>query len=94
MAEDFKDFDAAVAEVEDRYAKFQYGGETFEADLNVSAGALLTWMESGGSAESIPGLLRVFFDQDEYDRLVAIDEPWSKMEQVMLWLVGELSVKN
>lgn len=94
MAEDFKDFDAAVDEVEDRYKKFQYGGETFEANLNVAAGDLLRWMEHGGSTESIPALLKVFFTEDDYDRLLDVDAPWSKMEDLMIWLVAELGTEK
>lgn len=95
MAEDFKDFDAAIGEVEDRYEKFQYGGETFEVNLNVSAGPLLRWMEVGGGAQSVPALLQVFFSEEDYDRLLAIEAPWAEMELLMLWLVEELgTAKN
>lgn len=103
MSSDFKDFDAAKAEVEDRWTKFQFAGEMYEVNLNVDGGEILTWMEEGSKIQAIPKLLQTFLGMDDYKRIVNSSrvpgEPkkdaggveWSRYEALVEWLAEELA---
>lgn len=84
------DFDAAVAEIEERPYSFLYGGNTYDIDLNVDAGLLLRWMEHADSVKAIPGMLRVFLDDEQFDQITQPGQPWQKMELVVNMLAEEL----
>lgn len=89
----FKDFDAAAAErpkKKARIAKFVYGGETFEVDLNVHAGKMLTWMRGGQSLDAVPEMLVMFLGEDRFNELVKLDVDWEELQEVIEWLAGLL----
>lgn len=89
----FKDFDDAEGEaLEERWADVKFGDEHFKVNLNVDGGNILRWMRKGSSMEGIPLLIEIFFpDKDDYERLLNVRAPWSKYEELGLWLVSELS---
>jgi hypothetical protein len=91
----FMDFDAAAAErgpkKKARIAKFVYGGETFEVDLNVHAGTMLLWMRGGQSLSAVPEMLVMFLGEDRFQELCALDDPdWEELQEVIEWLAGLL----
>ena len=90
MADGFKNFDDVVDEVEERTTKFTFEGTDYEVELNIDAGPLLRWMESASRVEGIPKLLRLFFDEAEYEKLLDSGAKWSKLERLVLWLAQEL----
>lgn len=90
MAEGYKNFDEAVAEKEERHAKFTFEGNDYEVDLNIKAGPLLRWMESASRVEGIPKLLRLFLDEEQYEQVLDSDADWAKLEKLVLWLAQEL----
>ncbi len=93
MTEDttqFKDFDDAVAEVEERRTSFQFAGEMYEVDLNVDGGSILRWMEHADKIEAIPQLLRTFLGDEDYERITDAGVEWSRYEALVSWLASEL----
>ena len=84
------DFDAAVGEIEDRPYSFMYGGNQYDIDLNVDAGRLLRWMENADKIQAIPGMLRVFLSEEQFDQITEPGETWQKMEMVVNRLAEEL----
>ena len=92
MADIFKDFDAAVAEVEERTAEFPIGGETFEVNLNIAAGPVLEWMRNSEKTEAVPKLLIMFLGEDDYNRLVANPNvDWKRMRALVTWFAEEMA---
>lgn len=90
MAEGYKNFDEAIAEKEERHAKFTFEGHDYEVDLNIKAGPLLRWMESASRVEGIPKLMRLFLDDEQYEQILDSDADWAKLEKLVLWLAQEL----
>lgn len=90
MSEGYKDFDQAEGEVEERMAKFTFETVDYEIDLNIDAGPLLRWMESASRVEGIPKLLRLFFDEEQYEGILDSGAKWAKLEKLVLWLAQEL----
>ena len=90
----FMDFDAAAAErgpkKKARVAKFVYGGETFEVDLNVHAGKMLLWMRGGQSLDAVPEMLVMFMGEDRFGELCELDVDWDELQEVIEWLAGLL----
>lgn len=84
---DFRDYDEAVAELEDKWFEFRFGGEDFKANLNIDGGLMLRWLERStdrvNGAAALPELLRHVM-ADDYDRLLATKQPWPKYEALML----------
>lgn len=99
---DFKDFDKAVSEIEDRWTDFQFAGEMYHINLNVDGGEILKWMEEGSKIQAIPKLLQTFLGDKDYERIVNASrvpgEPkkeaggieWSRYESLVEWLAEEL----
>ena len=93
MAEGYKnfdEFDAAEDEVAERTAKFTFQSEDYEVDLNIDAGPLLRWMESASRVEGIPKLLKLFFSEEDYEKILDSGAKWAKLEKLVLWLSQEL----
>ena len=94
MTDTFKDFDAVVREVEDRPVGFKLGGEDWEANLNINAGAMLKWMRSGSRIESIPALLTTLLGEEQYETFEEMlereDIPFETLEEVILWLAEQM----
>ena len=86
----FKDFDAAQGERVSKPASFLYEGITFDVDLNVNAGKMLLWMRGGQSLEAVPDMLFMVLGEEQFDILVETDADWEKLQQVVVWLAGEL----
>lgn len=86
------DFDQARNEVEGlEDIIFTIRDEEFKVSMaNVDAGAVLAWMEGGGTITSIPRLLRVFFDEDDYKRLLGTGLKWHEMQRMLVELAMEL----
>lgn len=90
MSQGYRNFDEAVRETEDRTTKFTFEGRDFEVNLNVKAGPLLKWMRSASRVEGIPTLLEMFFTPEEFEWMLNSSADWSKMEELMLYLIQEL----
>ena len=84
---EFRDYDEAVAELEEKWFEFRFGGEDFKANLNIDGGLMLRWMEQSANREdragAIPAMLRHVLGND-YERLLKTKQPWSKYESLML----------
>lgn len=79
----FKDYDAAVAEVEEHVQEFKFGGEHFEVDMNVDGALILRWMENSKDVSSIVRLLKELMGDDNYERLLATGQKWPKYELLL-----------
>jgi hypothetical protein len=79
----FKDYDAAAAEVEDRWQEFKFGGEHFKVNVNVDGSIILNWMENAQAVSSMVTLLKAIMGEDEYKRLLATRQPWAKYEMLL-----------
>lgn len=86
----FYDFDAAMGELEERPFGFTYGGENYVVDLNVDAGKMLLFMENAVSLTSIPTLLRVFLDDEQFAAIAGAGEPFQKLELLVTKFAEEL----
>ena len=85
------DFDQAVAEVDEQFFAFKYGGEDFRATLSPDAGDILKWMEHGSRVEAVPQLLRCFLSEEDYQRMISLKgNKWPKMEALVNKLATEL----
>lgn len=83
MNDNFKDYDEAVAESEDRWFEFKFGDEHFKVNLNVDGAVILRWMEDSSSVASIVTLLKQLLGDDDYKRLLGTAQPWVKYEALM-----------
>lgn len=86
----YKNFDEAQREIQDRTTKFTFEGRDFEVNLNVKAGPLLRWMRSASKVENIPGILELFFNEEELEWLLNSDADWPKMEELLVFLSNQL----
>lgn len=90
---EFKDYDSAVAEIEERWYEFRFGGEDFKANLNIDGGLMLSWLDRSSQvdkAQALPELLRHVLGDGDYDRLIKTRQQWNKYEALMLDIFQEL----
>lgn len=86
----FFDFDQAIGELEPRLYSFLYEGEKYTIDLNVDGGRLLLWMEHADTIKALPHLLRVFLNEDQFDKIMASGAVWPKLELLVSKLAEQL----
>lgn len=79
----FKDYDQAINEVEDKWYEFRFGGEDFKVNLNVDGALVLRWMENSSNMAAIVSLTKELMGEDDYKRLLGTGQSWPKYEMLL-----------
>ncbi len=88
---EFYDFDAAVGEIEERPFGFTYGKANYVVDMNVDASLMLLFFEQSGTLKSIPTLLKIFLNEEQYQAIKDTKGvPFQEMELLIEKFAEEL----
>jgi hypothetical protein len=99
VADNFKDFDLAQEEAEEKAIKVKLGGEEYTFPHALPARTVLAqmrWMDETGSipTQVIPEWLASIIGQEVLDEMLENGATWNQLEELLTWLLEKYNLQQ